>query len=196
MINISGMIKALDLNFILKKHRSKFVFCGRFLLLWVLWKSFFFVTWRTPSLLAWYNNFSLKVISLLLDGTFYLMTLLGENMELDSLLRIVKIKGTPGVTVGEPCIGFDVNAIYIGLILSASGKAINKLWFLILGVMMLVLLNVMRIAALAYLVEINPWLWEVNHKFVFSVVIYFFLFVLWHFWLKFFSIKYVEYNRS
>ncbi len=181
------MLKSLE--FILENHRSKVIFFTRFLLLWVLWKSFFFVTWRTPSLLIWYNNFSLDVISFLLDGTYLLMTFLGENMEMDYSNRIVRIAETPGVTVGEPCIGFDVNAIFIGLILSATGKAINKVWFIISGIVTLVSLNIIRIAALAYLVEINPWLWEVNHKFVFSVVIYLFLFILWHFWLKYFSIN-------
>ena len=185
------MIDTLGLNKAYQKHKAKIIFCSRFILLWILWKSLFFFTWRNPALLSWYNNFSLDVIALLLDATYSLMSTLGESMEIDYMSRIVRIKGTPGVTVGEPCIGFDVNAIYIGLILSASGKALNKVWFLALGVTVLVLLNVLRISALTYLVEINPWLWEVNHKFVFSVVIYSFLFILWHYWLKYFS-----YSRS
>mgnify|MGYP001048214292 CR=1 FL=1 len=168
-----------------QNHRGKIVFVSRFAILWLLWKVFFFVTWRTPELLQWYNNFSLDVISLLLEGTYHLMTTLGETLELDYALRIIRIKGTVGVTVGEPCIGFDLNAIYIGLILSASGKPLHKMMFLIVGVAILVFLNIIRIASLAYLVEINPWLWEVNHKFIFSIVIYFFLFIMWRIWLGF-----------
>jgi exosortase/archaeosortase family protein len=174
---------------IYQNHRGKIIFVSRFAILWVLWKAFFFITWRTPELLKWYNSFSLDVIALLLEGTYYLMTALGETMELDYALRIIRIKGTVGVTVGEPCIGFDLNAIYIGLILSASGKVFHKFWFLITGVAFLIFLNIVRIASLAYLVEINPWLWEVNHKFVFSIVIYFFLFIIWRIWLQNFSRK-------
>lgn len=186
---ISFLVKTLNLNILLRTHRDKILFCGRFVSLWILWKVFFFITWRTPVLLEMYNNFSLYVISLLLEATHSLMSFLGENMEMDYPLRIVRIKGTTGVTVGEPCIGFDIIAIYIGLILSASGKALDKFCFLVVGITILVFLNVMRISALAYLVEINPWIWEVNHKFIFSVIIYAFLFVIWHLWLKYFSLN-------
>lgn len=179
-----GAYKILKL---IKRHRSAIVFCFRFTSLFFLWKVFFYFTWRTPQLLIWYNEFSLDVISLLLKGTYALMTGLGENMELDHVLRIIRIKGTVGVTVGEPCIGFELDAIFLALILSASGKWIHKSVFLVLGLTMLTFLNIARIATLSYLVEINPWLWEVNHKFVFSTIIYCFLFCLWLIWLHNFS---------
>lgn len=171
----------------IRNNRSAVVFFVRFALLYLLWKIFFYFTWRTPELLEWYNNFSLDVIALLLEGTFVLMATLGETMEMDSALRIIRIQGTVGVTVGEPCIGFDLVAIYLGLILSASGKFYHKAIFLLAGSAFLVFLNIIRIASLAYLVQINPWLWEVNHKFIFSLIIYSFLFLFWRIWLNNFS---------
>ncbi len=180
-------MKSIKLRGRFEKHQDNLLFFIKFALLFLLWKVFFFLTWRVPVMLDFYNNFSLDVIALLLDGTYWFMTFLGENMELDNQLRIVRIVGTNGVTVGEPCIGFEVNAIFIALILSAQGRFIPKISFVIFGLAVLVFMNVSRIAALAYLVEINPWVWEVNHKFIFSIVIYSVLFGLWHLWLKYTS---------
>jgi exosortase/archaeosortase family protein len=180
-------MKLIKLGDRFEKYQANLLFLFKFALLFVLWKMFFFLTWRVPEMLDWYNSVSLDVIAVLVDCAYWLMTALGESMEVDSELRIVRIIGTNGVTVGEPCIGYEVNAIFIALILSTQGKLMQKLLFLIGGLFVLVFLNVARISALAYLVEINPWLWEVNHKFIFSIVIYSVLFGLWHLWLKYTS---------
>lgn len=173
--------------FLIKRNSKVLKFLLKIGFLIFLWKVLFFVIWRNPFLLNLYNQFSLVVIDLFLNAAAGIMSILGEEMEIDHLLRIVRIKGTSGVTVGEPCIGYEIDAFFLALIISSTGKLSNKVWFSIFGLFLLVFVNLLRIITLTYLVEINPWLWEVNHKFVFSVVVYSVLFILWHLWIKFYA---------
>ena len=171
----------------LQKNVKSMRFLVKIGALLVLWKLAFFFIWRSPDLLHAYNEFSLFVIDLLLHASGGIMSFFGEEIELDNALRIIRIKGTVGVTVGEPCIGFEIDALFLALVFSSAGKLMNKLWFSIIGLTVLVFVNIARIMTLAYLVEINPWLWEMNHKFVFSIVVYSVLFFLWHLWIQKFS---------
>lgn len=180
------------MRFLFKRNIKVINFLLKIGLLILLWKVLFFVIWRNPYLLNLYNQLSLVVIDLFLNATAGIMSLLGEEMEIDHLLRIVRIKGTSGVTVGEPCIGYEIDAFFLALILSSNGNLTSKIWFSIFGLTLLVFVNLLRIIVLTYLVEINPWLWEVNHKFVFSIVVYSVLFLLWHLWIQKFTK--VQYN--
>lgn len=182
-----GLLKTGLLKAFIKKNSTPIKFLFRMGALIFLWKVLFFITWRNPVLLGYYNEFSLLIIDLLLNASATIMSFLGEQMEVDHVLRIIRIKDTVGVTVGEPCIGFEIDALFIALILCSKGSIQNKLWYGTLGLGLLIFVNILRIMVLTYLVEIDPWLWEVNHKFVFSVVVYSVLFFLWHIWIKRFS---------
>ena len=93
--------------------------------------------------------------------------------------RIVKIIGTSGVTVGEPCVGFDIMALFVGLILSAAMNIKKKLAYIALAIIIINGLNVLRISALAVLVQFDPYLWELNHKFIFTIIVYLVMFSFW-----------------
>ena len=162
-------------------HGRLIRFLGRVAFFFLAWKMSFFVIWRSPTLLELYNDFSLRVIDRILMSTSLLLDALGFNIEVISAERLVKIAGTVGVTVGEPCIGFELMAVYSGLVCSSffSGNKVRLLCYILGGLAMINLVNICRIALLAYLVQFDPYLWEINHKYVFTLVIYTLIFGLW-----------------
>lgn len=159
-------------------------FLIRFLGLYLLWKVGFSILWNTPSLMDAYREFSLFVIEQILYHTKFLLGLFSYTTELDLVDRSIRIVGKNGVTVGEPCIGFGVMAVFTALILSYPGAAIKKLWFIPMGLFLIHVVNIIRIALLTILVEIDPALWELNHKFIFKIVVYGIVFLLWTRWMK------------
>lgn len=99
----------------------------------------------------------------------------------------VGIAGSMGVTIGAPCDGIVLFALFVIFVVAFPGPILHKLWYLPLGVVLIHLSNVLRVVALAIIVDINPnWL-AFNHDYTFTVLVYSLVFALWYLWIKFFS---------
>ena len=174
----------VKINQIVADNKRTITFILRLILFFLVWKIAFHFIWANPSLERIYNNFSLIIIDAMLVCCKQMLELLGYLIEIDNAERIVRIHGSIGVTVGEPCIGFGVSAFFTALIFSTTGAFHKKIWFVPIGLIIISLGNLLRICALTIMVESNPRLWEVNHKFVFTIIIYSCVFILWSFWIK------------
>ncbi|BDS09471.1 archaeosortase/exosortase family protein [Aureispira anguillae] len=159
-------------------------FLTRMMVLYALWEVCFHIIWAFPNLMAGYRAFSLFIIKGILQHTAWVLELLGYSTEMELGERIIKIVGTTGVSVGEPCIGFGVMAIFFALIISYPGLLRKKIWFLPLGLSLIYTMNIIRIAVLAIMVKIDPTIWELNHKFIFKIIIYSVILLLWRQWMK------------
>lgn len=166
------------------KNKDMMTFLFRLVGLYLLWKICFSIIWRSPYLMDCYRQFSLLTIDGILYHTKFFLEILQYEVDIQLSSRIIRIVGTRGVTVGEPCIGFGVMAVFSALILSYPGGGRKKLWYIPLGLFVIHLMNIIRIALLTILIEINPILWELNHKFIFKIVIYGIVFLLWIRWIN------------
>jgi exosortase/archaeosortase family protein len=171
----------------IKNNKRLCNFLIRLSFLILLWKIVFHFIWHTPSWLEAYNAFSIVLIGYILEASGFLLELLGQEVFIDYSERLVGIVGTTGVEVGEPCIGYNTVAFFIALILSDTGKVRIKLWFIPLGIFVICLFNLMRIAALGLIIQIDPTIWELNHKFIFKIIIFGVLFLFWMIWLNNYS---------
>lgn len=160
-------------------NKQPLSFIIRFLLLFLAWKGSFFIIWRSEQLLSAYNRFSISVIQIILKCTAFFLETLNYPIQIITETRVVKIIGTSGVTVGEPCIGFGLMALICGLVISTNLKVSKKIKYISIGLIMVNALNILRISALAILVQYDPYLWELNHKFIFTIVVYSIIFLLW-----------------
>lgn len=161
------------------KYNKSLRFIIVFATLFLAYKTLFFFVWRSDFLFELYVDFSLWWINGLLTISDILLKSIGYSTEVIESTRIVKIIGTSGVTVGEPCIGFDIMALFIGLILSLQLSFRSTIQFILIVLLMINTLNVLRISALAVLVQYDPYLWEINHKFIFTFTIYVIMFFTW-----------------
>ncbi len=166
----------------LKNPLVRFIFVGTVLYLaWYIFYEFY---------LKIHTSFDDIVINNLVYITKKLMTLLGfslvsfsENMYQD----VIQIDGSLGVTIGAPCDGIVLLALFTVFILAFPGPWKHKVWFLPLGLIAIHLINVLRIVALAIIVDMNPAWLDFNHDYTFTILVYAFVFYLWYIWVNKFS---------
>lgn len=182
--NTNTMLNNITLPKLQGERSPMTLFLMRFAILYALWEIIFHIIWQSPALMTYYRDFSIWVIGGILQHTDILLSSLGYVTEIDVPTRVIRLVGTGGVTVGEPCIGFGVMALFVGLITAYPAFLSKKLWFIPLGLMAIYGINLIRIGLLCVLSDINPLIWEFNHKFLFKIVVYSLIFGLWCIWLK------------
>ena len=101
--------------------------------------------------------------------------------------KILKYKYQHGVWIGEPCNGIKIFGVFSIFILCLRSKWINKLLFIPVGIFILHLLNVIRVASLTYISAVNPNMLDFNHNITFQIIVYSAMLLLWLFFIKKFT---------
>lgn len=96
----------------------------------------------------------------------------------------IAIIGTPGVTVGAPCDGMILMALFAIFIFAYPGENKRRIWFIPFGLVTIQILNVFRIAALALIVYWNEDYLSFNHDYTFTIIVYSYVFFLWYLWSR------------
>lgn len=92
---------------------------------------------------------------------------------------LIRISGGKGVFIAMDCVGYGVYSFWIAFVAANSGSFWKKTRWIILGVMVLWLINVIRITL--FLVAINkgwPMPLGINHHTWFTIVAYLMIFIL------------------
>lgn len=101
----------------------------------------------------------------------------------------IGLSGSLGVTVGAPCDGAPLLALFLSFVGAFPGPWRHKWWYMLVGVITIHLFNVLRIMGLALIVSWNPdWL-AFNHDYTFTIAIYGYVFGLWWIWINRFATK-------
>ena len=167
------------------KYKALNIFLFKALLFYAAWV-LVYENWLHPE-----GNIDRWVIDNLIYFTRIILTSL--NYELiplphpDDFIRTVGIDGSHGVWVGDPCNGLSLFALFTGFIFSYTGKIKHKIWFTILGLLIIHFSNVLRIAALAIILYYAPETLDFNHTYTFTILVYSIVFVLWIAWANKFS---------
>ncbi|MFN6379491.1 MAG: exosortase X [Flavobacteriales bacterium] len=99
------------------------------------------------------------------------------------------VLGTAGVTIGAPCDGIVLFALFVVFMISYPGPVKHKAWFLPVGLAMIHGLNVLRVTALALIVYHNESWFSFNHDYTFTLIVYAAVFALWWLWIVKFSLR-------
>lgn len=94
----------------------------------------------------------------------------------------VGVAGHAGVTIGEPCDGVALFALFTIFLLAFPGPMLRKAWFIPLGIAVLHVANVGRVIVLARIQADAPHWLEFNHDYTFTVLIYGLVFAMWYLW--------------
>ncbi|MFD1469531.1 exosortase X [Hymenobacter caeli] len=101
-----------------------------------------------------------------------------------SVPTLVLLNGQPVVSVGDPCNGLLMYALFAGFVVAFPGRGRQKLWFVPLGIFAIYALNVARVALLA----LNHAYWyhtvDFNHHYTFTFVVYGAIGGLWALWAR------------
>lgn len=130
------------------------------------------------------------VIDRIVRTAEFIMTLVGFDLTEfgDGVFKNhLGVAGSKGVTIGAPCNGIVLFALFIVFILAFPGSWKNKLWFLPVGVFAIHVVNTFRVIALALIVVDHPEWLAFNHDYTFTILVYAFVFLLWYLWVNHFS---------
>lgn len=89
------------------------------------------------------------------------------------------IAETSGVVIGNPCDGLSLFILFTSFLIVFSGKWWFKVLYILLGIVLIHLLNVLRIVALALIVKYSPQSLDFHHSYTFTLLIYSIIFAVW-----------------
>ncbi len=89
--------------------------------------------------------------------------------------------------IGAPCDGLVLFALFTVFILVFPGPTKRKLWFIPAGIVLIHLANLLRVVSLVIIQYNRPQSLKFNHDYTWTVLVYAFIFWLWHLWATRFS---------
>jgi len=98
--------------------------------------------------------------------------------------RSVCIIGSYGVIIGNHCLGFGLMFAFSTLIAAYPGPIKLKLWFIPLGSILILCVNIARTVLLTILNFKNEVLSSIDQHELFNYIIYILIFFLWIVWTK------------
>lgn len=140
---------------------------------------------RLPLVDYLYEEVIFWVTELQLVLSKLLLNLIGYSVEIYG--KTVKIIGSFGVHLDRGCLGRNTLGLFVGFILAFPGKIKNKVWFLIMGIGIFIIVNVLRIAGLAITEFCCPERLDFNHHYLFKIIVYIIIFFLWVWWIQKYS---------
>jgi exosortase family protein XrtF len=93
------------------------------------------------------------------------------------------------VSVFEGCNGVNVMIVFIAFIVAFGGPLKKMIWFISLGIVIVHVSNLIRIALLYCVAIYSPLYFYYFHKFFFTALLYLVIFVLWTIWVVKFNIR-------
>jgi exosortase family protein XrtF len=154
--------------------------CSLYLVLYLIYQ---FVVKR-------YSYYDQRFISSIINSADDVLHKLGYKtfkVLLDRDMQVIGIDGSNGVWVGSNCNAIMLFSLFSVFIIAYPGNQKNKLWFVPLGIVVIHVLNILRVAALAIIANINPFYLDFNHTYTFTFLIYAFIFLLWIIWVNRFA---------
>jgi exosortase family protein XrtF len=99
----------------------------------------------------------------------------------------ISMHGTSAVCIGDGCSGLELFLIFAGFILAFRGPVRYKLWFMPLGLLAILVLNIIRIISLTLIHYYHPQYLDFNHKYTFVIIVYGAIFGMWMLWVNRYS---------
>jgi exosortase/archaeosortase family protein len=158
-------------------------FVIKVLLVYGGWKVFHYAATHYTILAPFWKTVSDFMASVSIKIASVVLSLAGESNTYNK--RNLIIDGTPGIFVADHCIGLAPMVVFSFLILFFTGKIQNKLWFIPLGNLLILLINALRVAGLAYTAaHYSAGFFEINHSLIYVVLTYGTIFLLVVWWMN------------
>ena len=86
--------------------------------------------------------------------------------------------------IADGCNGLELMVLYIGFIICMPSKIWRKILYIILGVALLDIINILRCVGLIYLREYFQAYFQFAHHYLFKVMVYGATFLIWRFYSR------------
>ena len=167
------MIKSISSE--LKKNRHAVYFILKMLGTYLLLQSLYdYVISPNTGVDSWLINLIISQVEGILLWMDY--TLLQPDPQYTSHLGIY---GTSGVVVGNPCDGLSLFILFASFLIVFNGKWWFKVIYILIGIALIHLLNVLRVLSLSLIVLHAPDSLDFHHSYTFTLFIYLIIFLFW-----------------
>ena len=131
-------------------------------------------TWMTESAVGMMNMSGFEADHVQLEGEAY---------------RRFILEGEYASRVNEGCNAISVMIIFVSFILAFAAGFKKTLLFLLAGLLIMIVSNIIRIGLLTWIYRFHPDYSKMAHDILFPGIIYGTVVVLWLIWVKFFAFK-------
>lgn len=99
--------------------------------------------------------------------------------------RIIGIGENGGIELVDGCTGISAIGLFLGFILAYPGDWKNRVSFSLLGIGVIYIVNILRIATLVITQEEWIEFFDITHDYSTTTIFYIVIFLLWMTWVKF-----------
>jgi exosortase family protein XrtF len=170
--------------------RAVYLFFIRVFVLFIAWKSIYLYFLLPKRVLDGPLTYTVGL------GTTKTLNFLTHSKDFTTKSGISRFEGEGGVSyeeemdifykrervleIADACNALELLALYTGFIVCFPSKISRKLAFIFSGIIMIYILNLFRCAFLTLIVLHYPRYLDFSHHFLFTFVVYGFIFLLWY----------------
>lgn len=140
--------------------------------------------WTLPIIGPNYSRFIHYSLVLVTEGSVFLIGLLGHEAEVFDLRNIDLYESPINIHIRNYCLGVDMTAMFTALVLSFPGSWKHRLWFIPAGVLGIIGINTLRVAALCLSTIYFGHEQFFEHHNAFNLVTTIFIFLMFVRWVK------------
>lgn len=166
------------------KSNPLFQFIINAAIAYIVWLLFYNVIRYIPIIENFYTNGTYYITASFLYATQGFLDLIGYDSIVYLQKKTIIMEGTNGVFLEKGCLGRNLFGLFTGFILVYPGIIKSKLWYIPLGIVVIYILNILRIAGLSLVLLYYPEYIDINHHIVFTYTVYAFIFIMWVIWVK------------
>ncbi|MBT1705349.1 exosortase family protein XrtF [Chryseosolibacter indicus] len=96
---------------------------------------------------------------------------------------MIKANNVVVLSVFEGCNGVNVIIVFVAFLFAFNSKAKKLVWFLLLGIAVIHIFNLLRISLLYYTAIYKANYFYYFHKYFFTAILYLVVFMLWGIWI-------------
>lgn len=98
--------------------------------------------------------------------------------------RVMGIGNSAGVMLVDGCTGIAAIGLFAGFVAAYPGPRLSRIYFIVFGVGVIYLVNIVRIMVLAVTQAQWPSLFEITHDYSTTAIFYIVIFMLWMLWVN------------
>ncbi len=152
------------------------------LILYALWLVFFKFLRHIWFIDYFYEEVIYYLTFIQLQATKFLLSLLGYKAYV--LGKVIWIEGTSGILLDRGCLGRNTLGLFMAFILAYPSQWRQKLWIIVVGTVIFLCLNILRISGLAITQYCCPRYMDINHHLIFKYIVYTAILLMWYWWLR------------
>lgn len=99
--------------------------------------------------------------------------------------RHVGIAGTVGILLVDGCSGISQTGLFVGFVVAYPGRWTPRILFIMIGIGIIYVTNIIRIVALAIILKEWPHIFDFTHTFSTTAIFYIIIFGLWMIWVNY-----------